>query len=290
MSTEQKNNHSNNGTRNAGAVLGAVSVLVALFYVSADSFGYKLPGWLNLSILLVLAIVSVVLAGILMGIEHLFAKNITNFFGKEEFHTDIKLFICPLILIVIISMFTFPFVNSNYENTANKNAVTCESKAPEKKKKSETTEKKSSNKKKTTAGKSVTSNCKTNKNASSESNASNDTKDSEDKAKIDNEKRICINRFITFVMIATIFYIAQLRKTAMKNEYDETKIELDYMHERNRYVNYDSNNPNSVVEERKEFTEKKETLKYYNSMKNNYEAITILFVFISLIMGFSKLG
>lgn len=295
MSTKQKNNHSNNGTRNAGAVLGAVSVLVALFYVSADSFGYKLPDWSTFKILLLLvvivvAFVSVVLTIITIFITPYLAKNIANFLGEEKFRTDIKLFICPLILIVIISMFTFPFVNSNYENIANGIVVTCESKAPEKKKKSEKTEKKSSNKKKTTAGKFVTSNSKTNKNASSESNASNDTKDSEDKAKIDNEKRICINRFITFVMIATIFYIAQLRKTAMKNEYDETKIELDYMHERNRYVNYDSNNPNSVVEERKEFTEKKETLKYYNSMKNNYEAITILFVFISLIMGFSKLG
>lgn len=307
MSTEPNNNHSNTGTRNAGIAIVVVSVIVALFYVSADSFGYKSPDWLTLKILLVLAIVLVdsfvyklpdfnillestcVLALIIILI-FFSSKNIANFLGEEKFRTDIKLFICPLILIVIISMFTFPFVNSNYENIANGIVVTCKSNAPEKKKKSETTEKKSSNKKKTTAGKFVTSNSKTNKNASSESNASNDTKDSEDKAKIDNEKRICINRFITFVMIATIFYIAQLRKTAMKNEYDETKIELDYMHERNRYVNYDSNNPNSVVEERKEFTEKKETLKYYNSMKNNYEAITILFVFISLIMGFSKLG
>ena len=295
MSTKQKNNHSNNGTRNAGAVLGAVSVLVALFYVSADSFGYKLPDWSTFKILLLLvvivvAFVSVVLTIITIFITPYLAKNIANFLGEEKFRTDIKLFICPLILIVIISMFTFPFVNSNYENIANGIVVTCKSNAPEKKKKSETTEKKSSNKKKTTAEKFVTSNSKTNKNASSESNTSNDTKDSEDKAKIDNEKRICINRFITFVTIATIFYIAQLRKTAMKNEYDEIKTDLDYMHERNRYVNYDSNNPNSVVEERKEFTEKKETLKYYSSMKNNYEAITILFVFISLIMGFSKLG
>ncbi|WP_421778125.1 hypothetical protein [Gardnerella sp. KA00747] len=331
MSTEQKNNHSNNGTRNAGAVLGAVSVLVALFYVSADSFGYKspdwstfkillvvafvsvdsfvykLPDWLTLKILLVLAIVLVdsfvhklpdfnillestcVLALIIILI-FFSSKNIANFLGEEKFHSEIKLFICPLILIVIISMLAFPFVNSNYENIDNVIVTTCKSNAPEKKKKSEKTEKNSSNKKMTTAVKSVTSNCKTNKNASSESNASNDTKDSEDEAKIDNEKRICINRFITFVTIATIFYIAQLRKTAMKNEYDEIKTDLDYMHERNRYVNYDSNNPNSVVEERKEFTEKKETLKYYSSMKNNYEAITILFVFISLIMGFSKLG
>ncbi len=294
MSTEPNNNHSNNGTRNAGIALGIASAAVALFYILEDSFGYKLPDYSILNVFLTLTCVPVVLAIILTIILILvicfFDKKIANFFGKEEFHTDIKLFICPLILIVIISIISFTFVNSNYENTTNKNAVTCESNAPEKKKKSETTEKKSSNKKKTTAGKSVTSNCKTNKNASSESNASKDTKDSKDEAKIDNEKRICINRFITFVMVATIFYIAQLRKTSMKNEYDEIKIELDYMQKRNRYVIYNINDPNSVVEGRKEFTEKKEELKYYSSMKNNYEAITILFVFISLIMGFSKLG
>ncbi len=277
MSTKQKNNHSNNGTRNAGIAIVVVSVIVALFYVSADSFGYKLPDWLTFKILLVLAIVlvdsfvhklpdfnilleSTCVLALITILIFFSSKNIANFLGEEKFHSEIKLFICPLIVFVIISMLAFPFVNSNYEYIDNVIVTTCKS------------------------------NCKTNKNASSESNASNDTKDSEDEAKIDNEKRICINRFITFVTIATIFYIAQLRKTAMKNEYDEIKTDLDYMHERNRYVNYDSNNPNSVVEERKEFTEKKETLKYYNSMKNNYEAITILFVFISLIMGFSKLG
>ncbi len=290
MSTKQNNNHSNNGKRNAGIALGITPAILALFYILEDSFGYKLPDWFTFSILLVVASVSVVLAIIVIFKTSSLAKNIANSLGKEEFHTDIKLFICPLILILFISMISFIFVNSKYENIDNGIVAACKSNAPEKKKKSEKTEKKSSNEKKTTAGKSVTSNCKTNKNASNESNASNDTKDSEDKAKINNEKRICINRFITFVMIAAIFYIAQLRKTAMKNEYDETKIDLDYMHERNRYVNYNINNPNSVVEERKEFTEKKETLKYYNSMKNNYEAITILFVFISLIMGFCKLG
>lgn len=286
MSTEPNNNHSNTGTRNAGAVLGAVSVLVALFYVSEYLFGYNLPGWLNFSILLALTCVLALIIILIFS----FSKKIANFLGKKEFHTDIKLFICPLILIVTISMLSFTIESYNCGNTANKNAVTCESKAPEKKKKSEKTEKKSSNKKKTTVGKSVTSNSKTNKNASSGSNASKDTKDPEDKAKIKSEEQAFLNRSITFVVIVAIFYIAQLRKTAMKNEYDEIKTDLDYMHERNRYVNYDSNNPNSVVEERKEFTEKKETLKYYSSMKNNYEAITILFVFISLIMGFSKLG
>lgn len=142
----------------------------------------------------------------------------------------------------------------------------------------------------TTVGKPVTSNSKTNKNASSGSNASKDTKDSKDEAKIDNEKRICINRFFTFVAIATIFSIAQLRKTDMKNEYDEIKTDLDYMQKRNRYVIYNINDPNSVVEGRKELTKKKEELRYYNSMKNNYEAIAFFFAFISLIMGFSKLG
>lgn len=323
MSTKQNNNHSNNGTRNVGIALGITSAIVALFSILEDSFGYKLLDWSTFKILLVVAFVSVIVAllcisvdlfgyksldwftsnilseeivvsvvsvGIVIFITCFFAKKIANSLGKEEFHTDIKLFICPLILILFISMISFTFVNSKYENIDNGIVTTCKSNAPEKKKKSEKTEKKSSNKKKTTAVKSVTSNSKTNKNASSEINASNDTKDFEDKAKINNEKRIYINRFITFVMIAAIFYIAQLRKTAMKNEYDETKIDLDYMHERNRYVNYNINNPNYVVEERKEFTEKKETLKYYNSMKNNYEAITILFVFISLIMGFCKLG
>ena len=330
MSTEPNNNHSNNGTRNAGIAIVVVSVIVALFYVSADSFGYKLPDWstfkillvvafvsadsfgyklpdwLTFKILLVLAIVSVdsfgyklpdsnillestcVLALIIILI-FFSSKNIANFLGEEKFHTDIRLFICPLILIVIISMISFTFVNSNYENIANVIVATCKSNAPEKKKKSGKIEKKSSNKKMTTAVKSVKSNSKTNKNASSGSNASKNTKDPKDEAKINNEKRICINRFITFVTIATIFYIAQLRKTAMKNEYDETKIDLDCMKEQDKYVDCNSNNPNAVGE-RKEFTEKKETLKYYSSMKNNYEAITILFVFISLIMGFSKLG
>lgn len=286
MSTKQKNNHSNNGTRNAGAVLGAVSVLVALFYISVDSFGYKLPGWLNFSILLastcVLALIIILIFS--------FSKKIANLLGKAEFHSEIKLFVLILVSAVTISMLSFTIESYNCGNTANKNVVTCESKAPEKKKKSEKTEKKSSNKKKTTPGKSVTSNSKTNKNASSESNASKGTKNSKDKAKINNEQRICINRFIAFVVIVAIFYIAQLRKTAMKNEYDEIKIDLDYMQKRNRYVIYNINDPNSVVEGRKELTKKKEELKYYNSMKNNYEAITILFAFASLIMGFSKLG
>lgn len=207
MSTEQKNNHSNNGTRNAGAVLGAVSVLVALFYVSADSFGYKLPDWLTFIILSLLVLVFI---AILTSIISFFFKNIPNPFGKEKFHWDVILFTCFLIIIAIISMFAFKCVNSN-----------CE--------------------------------------------------------------------IITFVIIAAIFYIAQLCKTSMKNKYDETKIDLDYMQKRNRYVIYNINDPNAVGEIKK-FTEKKEELKYYNSMKNNYEAITILFAFASLIMGFSKLG
>jgi hypothetical protein len=90
-------------------------------------------------------------------------------------------------------------------------------------------------------------------------------------------------------VIVAIFYIAQLRKTAMKNEYDETKIDLDYMQKRNRYVIYNINDPNAAGEI-KELTKKKEELRYYNSMKNNYEAIAFFFAFISLIMGFSKLG
>lgn len=164
MSTEPNNNHSNTGTRNAGIALVVVSVIVALFYVSADSFGYKLPDsnillalfyvlvdsfwcklpdWLIFKILLVVAaaFVSVVSAVIAIFITSSLAKKIANFLGKEEFHTDIKLFICPLILIVIISMFAFLFVNSNYENIANGIVTTCKSNAPEKKKKSEKTEK-----------------------------------------------------------------------------------------------------------------------------------------------------
>ena len=285
MSTEPNNNHSNTGTRNAGAVLGAVSVLVALFYVSEYLFGYNLPGWLNFSILLALTCVLALIIILIFS----FSKKIANFLGKKEFHTDIKLFICPLILIVTISMLSFTIESYNCGNTANKNAVTCESKAPEKKKKSEKTEKKSSNKKKTTVGKSVTSNSKTNKNASSGSNASKDTKDPEDKAKIKSEEQAFLNRSITFVVIVAIFYIAQLRKTAMKNEYDETKIDLDYMQKRNRYVIYNINDPNAAGEI-KELTKKKEELRYYNSMKNNYGAIAFFFAFISLIMGFSKLG
>lgn len=285
MSTKQNNNHSNNGTRNAELTLGGVSAIVALFYISVDSFGYKLPGWLNFSILLastcVLALIIILIFS--------FSKKIANLLGKAEFHSEIKLFVLILVSAVTISMLSFTIESYNCGNTANKNVVTCESKAPEKKKKSEKTEKKSSNKKKTTPGKSVTSNSKTNKNASSGSNASKDTKDPEDKAKIKSEEQAFLNRSITFVVIVAIFYIAQLRKTAMKNEYDETKIDLDYMQKRNRYVIYNINDPNAAGEI-KELTKKKEELRYYNSMKNNYEAIAFFFAFISLIMGFSKLG
>lgn len=249
MSTKQNNNHSNNGTRNAGVALGAVSVIVTLFYVLEFSSGYELPDWLTFIILLVVVIVPAVLAAIIAIFKRSSpAKNIANFLGRKEFHMDIKLFIFPLILIVFISMVAFKCVNSNCENTANVIVATCKS------------------------------------------NAIKDAKDSGNKAEINKKKQICMNRFITFVMIAAIFYIAQLRKTAMKNEYDETKIDLDYMQKRNRYVNCNSNVPNFVVGGRKGFTEKKETLKYYSSMKNNYESITFFFAFASLIMGFSKLG
>lgn len=245
MSTQQNNNHSNNGTKYAGLALVVVSVAVALFYILEHLFGYKLPDWLTFNILLELTLVFVL---VLITISIVFfSKKIANFPGKEEFHLDVKLFILCLVLAVTISMFSFTIERYDYDNTVNENAATCESKASE------------------------------------------GTKDFENKVKIKSEEQAFLNRFITFVAIATIFSIAQLCNTMTKNKYDETKIDLDYMQKRNRYVNYNRNNPNAVGG-RKGFTKKKEELKYYSSMKNNYEAIKIFFAFISLIMGFSKLG
>ncbi|MFU0513588.1 hypothetical protein ACMZ7O_04640 [Gardnerella greenwoodii] len=97
--------------------------------------------------------------------------------------------------------------------------------------------------------------------------------------------------YAALISIIAILCTAKMCKKIAEDQYNQLKIELDYMPDENRYIpNTDSQNDSKKErEEREGFAKKKSLLKYHASMKSSYECIMILYIVLGMYMGFGKL-